>query len=150
VGGLFHRTDFHGEGSSSLVGLRVRLPLSRYIVLEPGAQLTRFDRDPGDEEEGDLEVPLLALDFQLQAQLPLDLGGPDRVRPWIGVGAGGAVDFRDERGAGDFVTSTFTASLGVALDVGSHLTLLGEGRYRTLDELERRVIQASFGLGWRL
>jgi hypothetical protein len=151
VGGVFQRLDFQGEGGSGLYGLRARLPLGRFLVVEPGARYTSFEREPFDDEvDADLDLQLLVVDFQIQVQVPVRVGDSRWLRPWVGVGAGGAVDFRGERGPDDFLVSTFSAAAGVSLDLRGPLTLNVESRFRTLDELEHTAVGWTAGLGLRL
>ena len=149
VAGWFQRDGFFGEGPSGLYGVRVRLPLGSWLVAEPALQYTSFTPDPGDPDApvGD-DVQLLTLDFQFQLQLPLDVLGRDRLRPWLGAGLGGAADFRDDRGEAPFLMGTLTASAGMSFDVGAGFSVLGEGRLRVIDDLDRRGLEAVLGVGW--
>lgn len=144
LGGAFVRTDFQGEGTSLVVDARVRFPLTSRLRFEPGIGYVGFEADEVPEGVGP-DARLVLLDFQLQYEV---LDGP--VRPYVGVGAGGAVDFRDERGTEDFALSTFSASAGVSFDVVSALLAATEFRYRTLDEFDDKVFVVALGVGWRL
>jgi hypothetical protein len=145
VGGWFDRDQFHGEGPSSVGGLRVRFPLGRYVLLEPGVSYTSFRPDTlGVPGASSADLQLLFLDFQIQLQLPVS-----RLRPYVGIGAGGAIDFRDERGSDPFLISSISASLGLALELGSRFDVLGEGRIRTLDDFDRTALVGVVGIGWR-
>lgn len=149
--GAFLRDGFHGEGSSTLFGLRVRLPLSSLVVVEPGASFTSFTPDTaGVPDASPDDVQLLLLDFQLQFQLSVDAFGPDRLRPWVGAGLGAAADFRDDRGTTDFLMGTLSGSLGASFDLGERLSLLAEVRIRAMDELDRRATDAVLGLAWSM
>lgn len=146
-GGALRRTDLMGAGTDLLAGAGVRLPLSGVVRVEPGLRYTRFTAEPDQvDPDADPEVSLLLLDFQLQVQLP-----HDRVRPWVGVGAGGAMDLRGgDRGDAKLVMSTFSASAGVSLAVLHRLGLLAEGRLRTLDGFGDRAVDLALGLAWEL
>lgn len=146
-GGALRRTDLMGAGTAPLMGAGVRLPLSGVIRLEPSLRYTSFTAEPDLlDPDAAPEVSFLLLDFQLQVQLPLD-----RVRPWVGVGAGGAMDLRgSDRGDSELVMSTLTASAGVSLAVLDRLDVLAEGRLRTLDGFGDRAIDLGLGLAWEL
>jgi len=143
TGGAFVRTDFRSEGTAPVWGVRFGFPLSRWVAIEPALHLTSFTVD--DPPEGvDREGRLTTVDFQLQLQLPTG-----RIRPYLGVGAGGAADFREERGADDFVVSTFTGAVGVRVGMTERLHLAGEVRLRSLDDFARSGVGLHAGLGWR-
>lgn len=145
VGGWFNRDQFHGEGPSTVGGLRMRLPLGRYVLLEPGVSYTSFRPDTvGLPGASSADLQLLFLDFQIQLQIPVS-----RFRPYVGVGGGGAVDFRDERGSDPFLLSSISGSLGLAVDLGSRFEALGEARIRTLDDFDRTALVGVVGIGWR-
>lgn len=146
-GGGLRRTDLMGEGTDPLLGVGVRLPLGTAIRLEPSLRYTRFTAEPAlQDPDADPDVSLLLLDFQVQVHLPLD-----RVGPWLGVGAGGAMDLRGgDRGDAKLVMSTFTASAGVSLAVLDRLDVLTEGRLRTLDGFDARAFDLSLGLAWEM
>lgn len=138
--------DFRGEGGASLVGFRARLPLGVHVLVEPALTLSRFeDREIMEGERADTDLTLAMLDFQVQLQLPRG-----RVRPWVGLGAGAAADFRGERGLDEFVVSTFSASGGVAVELGERIVGLGELRGRSLNDFDSSAVQVGLGLGWRL
>lgn len=146
-GGGLRRTDLLGEGTDPLIGAGVRLPLSTMLRLEPSFRYTRFTAEPDlQDPDADPEVSLLLLDFQVQVQLPLD-----RIRPWLGAGAGGAMDLRGgDRGDAKLIMSTYTASAGVSLAVLDRLDVLTEGRLRTLDGFDARAFDLSLGLAWEM
>lgn len=140
--GTFTRTDFKGEGTGALFGFRARLPLSSRFVLAPGLSYTSFEVDPP-PDDADTDLPFVLIDFQLRYQLPLD-----PVRPFAGVGAGGAVDFRADRGVSDFVVSTYTGTVGVSWEIGSRTEVTAGVQLRTLDGFEKTAAETSVGIGW--
>lgn len=143
TGGAFVRTDFRSEGTAPVWGVRFRFPLGRWVAIEPALHLTSFTVD--DPPEGvDREGRLTTVDFQLQLQLPTG-----RIRPYVGVGAGGGADFREERGADDFIVSTFTGAVGVRVGMTEQLHLVGEARLRSLDEFAESGVGLHAGVGWR-
>lgn len=142
--GAFVRSDFRSDGTAPVWGARIRFPLSRWVAIEPAFYLTSFTVDDPPEDV-DREGHLTMVDFQLQLQLPTG-----RVRPYLGVGAGGAADFRDQRGADDFVMSTFTGAAGVHVGVTERIRLVGEVRLRSLDDFAGRGVGLHAGVAWRL
>ena len=77
VGGWF-QYDLSGTGTVTFVGVRVDLPKSTRLIIEPGVTYTAY-RPQSDNEKISLLIP------ELQFQLQLATG---RVRPFLGVGAG--------------------------------------------------------------
>lgn len=149
VGGVFQRDQFHGDGASTLLGFRARLPLSGWLVVEPGMLYTSFTPDTtGLPDASGENVELMLVDFQFQIQHPVDVLGPDRLRPWLGLGIGGGADFRDDRGTSDFLVGTLSASAGASFDVGARISVLAEARLRLLDEADRRNVDLVLGIGW--
>lgn len=141
--GAFVRTDFRAEGSAPAWGVRFRFPLGRWLAIEPAIHATSFEVDDPPEDVDD-EGRLAMVDFQLQLQWPRGM-----LRPYLGVGAGGAADFRDRRGTDDFVMSTFTGSVGVHVALTGRLHLLAEARARSLDEFSGGGVGLHAGVGWR-
>ena len=101
-----------------------------------------YTADPDAVSEGaGLEVRLVLVEFQIQGQFPAG-----RLRPYAGVGIGGAADFRDDRLIEDLLVSTVSASGGVAVDLGRGFSLRAEVRGRGLDELEHSAVEYGLGL----
>lgn len=145
VGGSFsYDLGVRGDATSAFGGLRVRMPLSRWILLEPGATFTRLTADSV-AEGADRDITFLLVEFQAQAQLPL----VDRLRPYVGVGAGGVLDLRDKRGPDAFLTSTYSAALGLAVDLGSRWSLRSEVRGRALDDGKDSALELGLALATR-
>jgi hypothetical protein len=139
VGGVMsYDLGEQGSDATGFGGIRVHFPLSSWILLEPAVALARYEADEV-EEDVDAEVTLLTTEFQLQLQLPLSA-----VRPYLGVGAGGMLDLRGERGDDEFLLSTFSLAGGVAVPLGDRWIVRGEVRGRTIDQTHSAV---EVGLG---
>lgn len=141
VGGSFsYDLGVQGDATSLFGGVRVRFPLSRWILVEPALTFTRLTADSVDTG-ADRDIPLLLMEFQAQGQVPLE-----RLRPYLGVGAGGVVDLRGERGGDDFLVSTYSVSLGLAVDLGSRWAVGGEVRGRAIDDVEHSALELGLTL----
>lgn len=141
VGGSFsYDLGVRGDDTSPFVGLRVRLPLSRWILVEPALAFTRLTADSVDAG-ADPDLSLLVMEFQAQAQVAVD-----RLRPYLGVGAGGVLDLRDRRGPDDFLMSTYSGSLGVAVDLGASWAVRSEVRYRAMDDRRHSALELGVAL----
>lgn len=144
VGGAFaYDLGVRGNATSAFGGLRTRFPLSRWVLVEPSLAFTRLTADTVGPN-ADPVLSLLRLEFQGQVQVPVN-----RLRPYLGVGAGGMVDLRSERGPDAFLMSTLSAALGLAVDVGSTWSLGAEGRYRVIDNFDHSALELGLGLSTR-
>jgi len=142
VGGAFVY-DLQGEGTAGILGLRLSLPVHRYAAVEAGLHFARYRAEIVREDESlhTPDVPLLLVDFQIQGRYPLG-----RLAPYVGVGAGGALDFRDEREGEKFVDLTYTASAGVHADLPGPFEALGEVRLRGVGRIEHDVTELVAGV----
>lgn len=135
--------ELDGEGTVPLVGLRLDLPLARYVAVEARFQFAEYQavipQDDGSVEKP--HVPLLMGDFQFQGRYPVW-----RVTPYLGAGAGGVVDFRDDRQDRKFVDLTFTASGGFLVPITERLEAMGELRLRGIGDVRVDVIEAVAGV----
>ena len=145
MGGAFsYDIDGHGDGVVGFGALRFRLPLSRYVILEPSVGWTSYTAELDSlrmEAGADEGVGLLLVDFQVQLQLP-----SGRLRPYMGLGAGGVLDLRSARSPDDYAVSTFTLAGGLALDLGAGFGLRAEARGRFLDETRSSAMEYALGL----
>ena len=141
--GVFDR-DYQGSGTERAFGARVRFPLGTYLLVEPGLVVSSFeDGELQPELDVDPDITLYVFDFQIQAQYPLG-----RFRPFLGIGAGGAFDPRENRGTDEFVVSTYSLAAGAAADLGRRFEALLEVRHRTLDDFDASGLHLFVGLGW--
>jgi hypothetical protein len=110
--------DLSGTGGSFTMGGRVDMPIKRIVLIEGGA--TWFSAD---QQFGDTTTVFLP-EVQGQVQYPAALA------PYAGLGIGLAVDFREDEDLGTLVEPTFSAALGVRLDVNESFGLRAELRVR--------------------
>jgi hypothetical protein len=100
------------------MGARVDAPIQRIVLIEAGA--TWFSAD---QQFGDTTTVLLP---EVQGQIQY----PARLSPYVGLGLGLSVDFREEEDLGTQVDPTFSVALGVRLDVNESVGLRAEVRVR--------------------
>ena len=145
VGGLFsYDIEGHGDDTVPFGAVRFRLPLSRYILVEPSVGWTGYTAELDSARVGagaDADVNLVMVDFQIQFQLPFGW-----VLPFVGAGAGGALDLRDRRSPDDYAVSTYTLSGGLAIELGAGFGLRAETRRRYLDETRNSAWEYGLGL----
>jgi hypothetical protein len=140
LGAFVH--DLGVGGTSTLLGLRLDLPLLGFVSVEPGLLFTRYRGQPATGASEGADVSLLFGDLQLQGRYPAG-----RFSPYLGVGVGAALDFADDRGAErPFVALTYTGSAGVRMSVGARLVALAEARLRGIEHLERDATELVLGL----
>ncbi|HSR41509.1 MAG TPA: outer membrane beta-barrel protein [Longimicrobiales bacterium] len=141
VGGTFsYDLGVRGDATSPFGGLRVRFPLSRHLLVEPGLALTRLTADSV-SEGADRDITFLLMEFQAQVQLPVD-----RLRPYLGVGAGGMLDLRGARGIDEFMVSTYSVAAGLAVDLGSSWAIRTEVRGRAIDDDAHSAFELGLAL----
>lgn len=145
VGGAFaYDLEREGDGIATFGGIRLSFPLHDYLVLEPGFSFTRFteDTNPIPELDTRRDIPLLVGELQVQFQYPVD-----RFRPFVGVGTGGMVDFRDDRETEEeFFFQTYSASAGLRARLSRNWYVLGEARLRGLDQIEVDAVEWTIGI----
>ena len=132
VAGAF-QYDLSGVGTAPFAGLRLELPRSRAIVLEPGLTVARYA-----PQGSATDVWLLIPEVQLQLVRP---GG--RVRPFVGVGAGSSVAFGSGRTESDL---TLSAGAGVRLRLSAAWAGRAELRLRAIDPWTGSAAEWTLGL----
>jgi hypothetical protein len=111
--------DLSGTGWSWSVAARLDLPLGRLLLLEPGIGFFTYN------SQFDSRTSYLFPEVSLQLQYP-----GSSVRPYVGVGAGGA--FVLEGGPGSSTEPTVHAALGLRLGVNERWGLRTEARFRNI------------------
>lgn len=138
VGGVFS-DDFDDTDAGAWAGLRIDLPLSRALTLEPGVERLWWS----DEEDRD-EVRWMA-DLALRGGIALD-----RVTPYVGGNLGVILNFADDRGPDErFADVGVGGHGGVEVEVLPRLSLRGEVRARWFDRARARWLFYTAGIGWR-
>jgi hypothetical protein len=110
--------DLSGTGDSFTMGARADVALNRIVLFEGG-----FSWFAADQQFGDTTTVFLP---EVQGQVEY----PARLAPYVGLGVGLAVDFRDELDGGTQTDPTFVGALGVRFDVNDALGLRAELRVR--------------------
>jgi hypothetical protein len=137
VGGVA-QYDLSGTGTEGFLGLRLDLPMSDYVVAEPGFVYMSY-RSQG----GDL-IRHLTAEVQVQGSYPFG-----RWRPYLGVGAGGFFDVRKQRGGAELVRPTFSGAGGVRVGLRGALGARGELRVRGIGEgFNGTIAEWGAGLSW--
>ena len=135
VGGAF-QYDLSGTGTVPFGGVRLTLPLHRWILVEPALTYAAYDAQSGDE------IPLLIPEAQVQGRWPLG-----RIDPFLGVGVGGVFDMRESRGGQELVVSTLSAAAGARGWLGRGWSARAELRVRGVDGFTGAVAEWTVGLG---
>jgi hypothetical protein len=111
--------DLSGTGWSWSAGARLDLPLGRLLLLEPGIGFFTYD------SQFDTRTSYLFPELSLQLQYP-----GSTVRPYVGVGAGGA--FVLQGGPGSSTEPTVHGALGLRVGVTERWGLRTEARFRNI------------------
>jgi len=122
--------DLSGVGNTAFVGLRAQLPVTGALVIEPGLNYMKYNT------QGGSRTSLWMPEVQLQAELPLGA-----VRPYLGLGAGGALI---SSGGQRQTELTFSTAAGVRVALGGGWGIGGELRVRAIDPWTATT--ADFGL----
>lgn len=128
--------DLEVSGNANVTGVRVDLPLGRFVIVEPG--ITSF-RHTGDNvgEDAVLAIPELAVQLQ---------GHFGRVRPF----AGGAIGYVFASGAGaERSRSSLAGSAGVRMNLRPQVLVRAELRLRGIDSFAGSMAEWTIGLGYR-
>jgi outer membrane protein with beta-barrel domain len=130
VAGGWLQYDLSGTGDTFFGAVRVEMPLSPIVLLEPGLTFSRYEADFGSN------VSLLFPEMQIQLQ------GRGGVSPYIGMGAGPAFAFR---GGWSDIQLSLSAALGLRVRIKQHWRVGGELRIRAVDPFAGTT--AEWGLG---
>jgi hypothetical protein len=105
--------------------------------------------------EGSLGFTFVAQQFGdtttfVVSEAQVQLQWPARLAPYIGVGAGLALDFRDEEDGGTQTDPTFSGAVGARFDLTEALGLRAELRLRGVgDSFQGSTAELTAGVGWR-
>jgi hypothetical protein len=133
--------DLSGTGTAPMLALRGDMPLSRHFLAEGSISAARPTQQFG-------ATTFIAPEAQVQAQLPL-AGG--RVAPYLGAGAGLAIDVRNKGYIGDRSILTVSGATGLRYWLTDQLGLRGELRVRGIGtRFEGSAAEWTLGTSWRL
>jgi hypothetical protein len=139
-GGAF-AYDLSGTGTVPMLAVRAELPLTRFTLVEGGLTAARPDQQFG------ARTTFLAPEAQLQLQLPL-AGG--RVAPYLGAGAGAALDFRGRQFGGTQADLTASAAGGLRAWLTEQVGLRAEMRVRGIGRgFTGSAAEWTLGAAWR-
>jgi hypothetical protein len=139
-----------GDGTAPITAVRVGVPFGRVFTAELGASAAWPEQNfpAGLLPTTDSERALLLVAPEAQLQVAFPAG---RIAPYLGVGAGLALDRaerRDDAGSTEFTAS---ASGGVRLALAERLGGQAEVRVRGIGaDLESRAAEFTLGLSWQL
>jgi hypothetical protein len=134
--------DLSGTGTAPMIAARGELPLNRFFLAEGGLVVARPEQQFGGT------TTFFVPEAQIQAQAPLADG---RVAPYLGVGAGYAIDRRSSAFGGTRSDPTFSAATGVRYWVTDQLGLRGELRVRGVGSgFAGSAAEWTLATAWRL
>jgi opacity protein-like surface antigen len=130
VAGGVVQYDLSGTGTTAFGAVRLDVPLTSVVLLEPGLSFSRYGTQFGPS------VSLLFPEVQLQVQ------GRGVVSPYIGVGVGPAFAFAEGYSETDL---SLSGALGLRVRVDPQWRIGGELRVRAIDPFTGTT--AEWGLG---
>lgn len=131
--------DLSGTGTTSMLALRGTMPLSSIVLVEAGFLVMRPEQQFG--ERTTFVVP----EAQLQLQWPLG-----RFAPYLGIGAGAALDFASEQAGGLDSDLTISGAGGLRLNLTDQWGAQTELRARGIGTgFEGATAEYTVGLMWR-
>ena len=134
AGGAF-QYDLSGVGTTGFGALRVELPLTRFVLVEPGLTYARYT-----PQFADFAASLLFPEVQLQVQTA------GRVRPFLGAGLGPA--FAWGGGASETELS-LSGGAGVRADISPSWGARAELRIRAIDPFTGTAAEWTAGISRR-
>lgn len=137
--GLF-QFDLEGEGYAPMVAGRASFPLATVLMIEGSVLAARPGQDLIDETTN-LVIP----EAQFQLTLPFT-----NVIPYIGLGAGAAIDFRSEAAGGTQSWVTFAGSIGIKSWFFDRGGAQAEYRVRGIGDTGYSSNEFSVGVIWQL
>jgi hypothetical protein len=134
--------DLSGTGTAPMIAGRAELPVNRYFIAEAGLLAARPEQQFG------AKSTFLAPELQLQLQAPLADG---RIAPYLGAGAGLAMDLRNSRYGGNQTDPTISGATGVRYWLTDALGLRAELRVRGIGSgFAGSAAEWTLGTSWRL
>lgn len=134
VGGAWEY-DLSGTGTSGFGGLRLELPMDRFLVIEPGLTYARYSTQFA------LAVNYLLPEIQVQLQIP-----GRRVRPFLGGGLGLAYAWAAGANATDL---SLSGSAGARVRLTGLWSARAELRVRSIDPFHGTVAERTLGIARR-
>ena len=135
--GLFD-FDLVGDGFAPMIAGRASLPIASVLMIEGSVLAARPGQDIG-------TTTFLIPEGQVQLTLPFS-----NVTPFIGLGAGAAIDLRDEAEGGTQTWVTFSGSVGIKTWLRDRLGAQVEYRARGIGDTGGSSNEFSAGALLRL
>jgi hypothetical protein len=130
--------DLSGTGTAPMGALRADYPLDHVLLVEGGVSVARPDQQFG--QTTTFVVPEVGLQLQL----------PRRLAPYLGIGAGAAIDFRGDASGGTQSDPTVSGAAGLRAWLTDQVGLRGELRVRGIGTgFEGAAAEWTFGVSWR-
>ena len=137
--GLF-QYDLSGTGFSPMLAVRAATPISSVLMFEAAVLAARPDQQFGQT------TTFLVPEGQVQLVLPFSV-----VTPYMGLGAGAAIDFRDSEFGGTQTDVTISGSVGLKTWLSDQMGVQGEMRVRGVDvDFAGTSAEYTLGLIWRI
>ena len=134
VGGAWEY-DLSGTGTSGFGGLRLELPIRRFLLIEPGLTYAHYS------SQFDLGVSYLLPEIQAQIQIP-----GTWIRPFLGGGIGLSYAWAGGASATDL---SLSGSAGVRVRLAEMWSARAELRARSIDPFHNTIAEWTLGIARR-
>lgn len=135
--GLF-QYDLVGDGYSPMLAARLVMPVATVLMFEGSLLAARPGQDFGET------TTLLIPEGQVQLVLPFE-----RIVPYLGIGAGAAIDLRSSEAGGRQSFATFSGSVGIKYWINSALGTQIEYRARGIGSDGAAANEFGLALLWQ-
>lgn len=123
--------DLAGTGKGTILAFDVDLPITSFLIIEPGVRLFKYTA------QSNTAISHLLPEVSLQLQLPAN-----RVTPYVGAGAGFSTIVEGDR----FTNLTLHAAIGMRIQVQPLWRVRGEARFRSIDPWVGSAVDFTVGI----
>lgn len=138
VAGGSLRYDLQGSGNVGFSSVRVGIPVSRVIIIEPGVTVAGLSSRNGNN------YPMLIPEVQMKI-----LGRQGLIQPFVGIGVGVFFDLRGNRQNSALSSTMFSGVIGARSQITPKWSAQTELRARGIDQFRGNTIEFTAGVARR-
>ncbi len=132
------RYDLQGSGTVGFSAVRVGIPVSRLITIEPGVTVGGLGSRNGQA------YPMLIPEMQVQARWRAG-----QIQPFVGVGVGAFFDLRGNRQGSALSSTMISGVVGARTQLSSKWSAQAEVRARGIDQFRGNTVELTAGMARR-
>ena len=133
------RYDLQGSGTVGFSAVRVGIPVSSRITIEPGVTVGGLGSRRGGA------YPMLIPEVQVQARW-----SAGSIQPFVGVGVGAFFDLRGNRQGSNLSSTMISGVIGARSQLKSKWNAQAELRARGIDQFRGNTVELTAGVSRRL